>query len=356
MQAFVVPKNRRPKFESTLKIVDLNNVPLVSGSSFVKWSIPFSTAADHRGRTPKSAIKDHKVVWDYERTFQARLTIDKNNMLQGPDIQFEVIQEYYSGARGERITLGTLKLDLAEYVEGADGEGEEGISRRFLMRDSKINSTLKISISMRQLDGDRAFIPPPLRTAPVFGGIAGIAAVEPGDHDDSNYIPSLANKSREIREMQDMYRRTLVASWSCQAGELPADECIESIFAGGNGWRDKDALSKPPLSREKRGYADGDIDWISDVENTGRKDQDHQRRQRTGGNVKARSGGGQGHVRGVGEQGSIGDVRSRGTSRRDGTSGSGGGGGRNGGKLSHEIDELDIREDLRCWSLPVGSK
>lgn len=112
----------------------------------MKWYISFSTAAEHRGRTPKSAIKDHKVVWDYERTFQVRLTIDKNNMLQGPDIQFEVIQEYYSGSRGERITLGILKLNLSEYVEGGDGEGEEGISRRYLMRDSKINSTLKVCI------------------------------------------------------------------------------------------------------------------------------------------------------------------------------------------------------------------
>jgi hypothetical protein len=167
-------------------------------------------------------------------------------------------------------------------------------------------------------------------------------------------ITSLANKSREIREMQDMYRRTLVASWSCQAGELPADECIENIFAGGDGWRDKDAVSKPPHPQEKQGYADEDMDWISDVENTGRKGQDHQRRQRTGGIAKARSGGDQGHVRGVGEHGSMGDVRSRGASRRDGTSGSGGRGRRNSGRLSHEIDELDAREDLRCWSLPTG--
>jgi hypothetical protein len=167
--------------------------------------------------------------------------------------------------------------------------------------------------------------------------------------------PSLANKSREIREMQDIYRRTLVASWSCQAGELPADECIESIFAGGNGWRDKDAVSKPPLCREKPGYADEDIDWISDVENTGGKGQGHQRRQRTDGITKAGSGRSQGHMRGVGEHGSMGDARSRGGPRRDGTSGSGGGGGRgrrNSGRSSHEIDEVDAREDLRCWSLP----
>src|SRR5579862_4229831 len=210
---------------------------------------------------------------------------------------------------------------------------------------------------------------PPLKTAPVFGGIAGIAAVEPGDHDDSNCkialhisadpqfpvvqamiltlpdIPSLVNKSREIREMQDMYRRTLVASWSCQAGELPADECIEDIFAGGDGWRDKDAVSKPPLPREKQGYAEEDMDWISDVENTGRKGQGHQRRQGTGSIAKARSGGGRGHVRGVEEHGSMGDVRSRVVPRRDGTGGSGGSGRGNNGRLSHEIDELDARED-----------
>ena len=34
-----------------------------------------------------------------------------------------------------------------------------------------------------------------------------------------------------------MYRCALAASWSCQPGELPANECIEDIFAGGTGWR-----------------------------------------------------------------------------------------------------------------------
>ncbi|KAH0542878.1 hypothetical protein FGG08_002738 [Glutinoglossum americanum] len=362
-----LPKNRRPKFESTLKIIDLNNVPLVSGSSYVKWYIPFSAAAEHRGRTPKSDIKDHKVVWDYERTFQVRLTIDKNNMLQGSDIQFEVIQEYNYGARGERITLGILKLNLAEYVEVGDGEGEEGTSRRYLMRDSRINSTLKaciiytIAITMKQLDGDRSFIAqrPPLKTAPVFGGIAGIAAVEQGDHEDSSYITSLASKSREIGETQDMYRRTLAASWAAQAGELPADECIENIFAGGDGWRDNDKNAiggktpHPAQGKHRQDFGDeNDSGWLSDVENVGRKSQEQRRAK--GGVGKGRLGG-QGHVRGMGENGSMGDARGRGAhQRRDGVNG--GGGRRNSGlyKISHEVDELEAREDLRCWSLPLG--
>jgi hypothetical protein len=52
--------------------------------------------------------------------------------------------------------------------------------------------------------------------------------------------PSLSSKSREAGELQDMYRRTLAAYWSAQPGELKADECIEDIFAGGDGWGDRE--------------------------------------------------------------------------------------------------------------------
>ena len=81
--------------------------------------------------------------WDYEKTIPVRLIVDKNGMLQDFDIHFEVLQEYSSGARGERILLGNIKLNLAEYVEGS-GETEDGVTRRYLMQDSKINSTLKV--------------------------------------------------------------------------------------------------------------------------------------------------------------------------------------------------------------------
>lgn len=126
------------------QIVDLNNVPLVSGTSFIKWHLPHSSAAEHRGRTEKRIIKDHKVTYDYEKHVPVRLTIDKNGMLQESHIHFEVVQEYSSAGRGERITLGNVKLNLAEYVEPSEADGEDGVTRRYLMQDSKINSTLKV--------------------------------------------------------------------------------------------------------------------------------------------------------------------------------------------------------------------
>src|SRR5258706_6881042 len=49
-----------------------------------------------------------------------------------------------------------------------------------------------------------------------------------------------------------MYRRTLAASWAQQAGELPADKCIEDIFDGGDGWSTKDAQNIPPSLRQHR--------------------------------------------------------------------------------------------------------
>lgn len=109
--------------------------------------------------------------------------MDKQNMLQECLIQFEVVQEYNPNARGEKITLGHVSLNLSEYVELQDQDGEDGVTRRYLMQESKINSTLKIGISMKQLDGERNFIAPALKTALVFSGITGIMDLEQTEDD-----------------------------------------------------------------------------------------------------------------------------------------------------------------------------
>jgi hypothetical protein len=119
-----------------------------------------------------------------------RLTIDKGNKLVETFIHFEVVQDYSGAGRGEKITLGQVTLNLAEYVdesESALSDGadvEEGVVRRYLMQESKINSTLKIGIAMKQIDGERNFVAPPLKLAPVFGGIAGIMAGDQAENDD----------------------------------------------------------------------------------------------------------------------------------------------------------------------------
>ncbi|KAL1894369.1 hypothetical protein Sste5346_005869 [Sporothrix stenoceras] len=291
-----------------------------------------SIHGEHRGRTHKRPIANHRVEYDYTKIIPLRLVVDRNNRLSDYPIEFEITQEFenHGAGRDEKIVLGKVSLNLAEYVAEseaiqrdtrpmtsdsfgsrdqptsaptgwharhrssmsksstlgtsvgtidsiASGPGgaasstagssvaslstsggptvEEGVIRRYLMQDSKINSTLKISILMMQVDGERNYVAPPLKSAPVFGGITGIVANSEAmsasdahleDAEDYAAVGGVvgammagnqAAKGHETAEIQDVYRRALAASWACQAGEMPADECIEDIFGGGDGFR-----------------------------------------------------------------------------------------------------------------------
>lgn len=165
-------------------------------------------------------------------------------MLQECDIHFEIVQEFNQAGRGGRVSLGSVKLNLAEYTQVPEvsaaerdpqDETEDGaVVRRYLLQDSKINSTLKVGIKMKQTEGDTHFIAPPLKSAMVMSGIAGVLSTEPLEGDD---MPSITSKTRELSEVQDLYRRTLAATWACQAHELAPDKLIEDLFAGGDGGR-----------------------------------------------------------------------------------------------------------------------
>lgn len=197
---------------------------------------------------------------------------------------------------------------------------------------------------MKQTEGDRNFVAPQLRTAPVFGGIAGIMTAEQGDNDDGSNVPTMSSKARESGKLQDMYRRTLAASWAAQDGELPADKCIEDIFAGGDGWGKKQNASigsRPMMAggsteedesdadhRTVRGHkrnASGSHDTLKPSHfqrNTNKNDS-------STGPVSGRGSIAQ-HVR------SSHDSKSHDQ------------------RPSHEIDEFAAREDLRSWEISAN--
>ncbi|KAF2114439.1 N-terminal C2 in EEIG1 and EHBP1 proteins-domain-containing protein [Lophiotrema nucula] len=346
-----VPKNRRPKFELHLKILDLNNVPLVTGTTFIKWHLPHSTSAEHRGRTEKCPIKDHKVFYDYSIKTVLRLTVDKNNQLQDSFVEFEVVQEYSAGGRGERITLGYVRINLAEYVESSELQVQDGddwgVTRRYLMQESKINSTLKISIYMRHIEGDKNFIAPPLKTAQVFSGIAGIVAGEQADGEESGAVPSLNTNSRETGELQDMYRRTLAAYWAAQPGELKADEAIEDIFSGGDGWGDRD---KPYDSTTNSAHNPRQIRFSTN-NSSGSSEENEERHRRAmsiqrkshetlrpGDVLRSPSRAKEGRGRASLEQQAH-HMKAEAEMKRN--------------RPLHEVDEFAVRDDLCSWRLPI---
>ncbi|KAM5478631.1 hypothetical protein McanCB56680_006170 [Microsporum canis] len=256
--SLTVPKSRKPRFTLSLRIIDMINVPLVVGTAYVKWQLPSSVSADHNGHTEKALLHDHRASWDYEKLMVVRLTVDRNQMLQDCDLQFDIFQEFTAGNRADKVPLGNIKLNLAEYVDKT--ESDEGIMRRYLMQNSKINATVKIGIGISQIEGDSNFIAPPLKPATVFSGIAGVMSTEHGEINDDGHIPSINNRGREYSDLQDMYRSTLAAAWATLPDELPPDQLIENIFAGGDGFPSN--YSRPKVEDEEE---DDGNDSLSDA-------------------------------------------------------------------------------------------
>ncbi len=154
-------------------------------------------------------------------------------------------------------------------------------------------------------------------------------------------MPSMY-KNRDQGDLQDMYRRALAASWAAHAGELPADQCVEDIFNGGDGWkRDKSSTPRvtahfeddvsdgsshrrPHHNRTPSGASGNSSKSQSTVTTVPRKGHKHTKSQET-----------------MGISPSMNDSEE--SSER----------GRAGGfRRHHEVDEFEAREDLIAWRLP----
>jgi len=151
------------------------------------------------------------------------------------------------------------------------------------------------------------------------------------------------SKSRDHSELQDMYRRALVASWASQKGELPADQCVEEIFAGDDGWK-YDANAAPRIIQDNRNTSGEDLHLYS-----------HDRTQ-SGGSSNSRStitGSGSGrfghkHSRSRDTLGHAGGMQIS----SNGTMSEGSERGRAGFEKANEVDEFQMRDDLVAWRLP----
>ncbi len=164
---------------------------------------------------------------------------------------------------------------------------------------------------------------------------------EQTDPDDLGHMPSMSTKTREIGKLQDMYRRTLAASWAAQAGELPADKCIEDIFAGGDGWGGARDAGVAPGMRMSVDYTDGG----ADEDGAGRR-YGHQRKQSSRGSNRTMKPMSRIRPSSKGEVGVSGrasieqQVQSSSTEMKGRARGA-----------SREIDEFAAREDLRSWAI-----
>ncbi|EKM78302.1 hypothetical protein AGABI1DRAFT_129421 [Agaricus bisporus var. burnettii JB137-S8] len=148
-------------------------------SSFTQPLTTTTTTSPSRGSTPYVDLRDHSVHWNYTLSTPIRLDIDRDTgcILPCP-FKLVVMQRIQPDDHPSQIhRLGALNLNLSEYV------GNGLVDRRYLLRESRTNATLRLTIELEYISGESNYIPPPLPKGEILNGL-------------SNYLSGERSRSR----------------------------------------------------------------------------------------------------------------------------------------------------------------
>ncbi|EAU83829.1 hypothetical protein CC1G_09498 [Coprinopsis cinerea okayama7 len=149
--------------------------------TFAPGGIPEANLSPPRGITPYKRLKDHSITFAYPLNAIIKFDIARNSNQQGNPkhnlspsefklvVMQRVIPDDPDGVP-QNPRLGAVYLNLAEYV----GKGK--VERRYLLKESRVNATLKISIEMTYVSGNTDYIAPPLPKAEIMGDIENFLA------------------------------------------------------------------------------------------------------------------------------------------------------------------------------------
>ncbi|KAJ7207183.1 N-terminal C2 in EEIG1 and EHBP1 proteins-domain-containing protein [Mycena pura] len=130
-----------------------------------------------RGQTPWYPLRDHSVTWDHLLSVVVQMSIDRDthHLLPHPfklTVLQRVIQGDPNAPRNPR--LGSVHLDLAEYADSfpSSTPSKGVVMRRYLLRDSKTNATLRLSVRVEPAGTPPSFVAPPLPRGEILAGVA----------------------------------------------------------------------------------------------------------------------------------------------------------------------------------------
>ncbi|KAJ3224972.1 hypothetical protein HK099_007601 [Clydaea vesicula] len=138
--SFFISANRKVTFEIEITIHDLDNLPYISGLFFCKWK-----GKNLSGSTRRETVgKDHTVRWDHKLATNSTLIIGKDGYLQPNELTL-TFRQVTNGIKNENI--GQVAVNLSEFA------GARSTQRKYLLNHSKVNSFLRITVSMKLIKG-----------------------------------------------------------------------------------------------------------------------------------------------------------------------------------------------------------
>ncbi|KAF5389296.1 hypothetical protein D9757_003399 [Collybiopsis confluens] len=159
-----------PSFSSgSASLADSSLHPLPS-LNLTNYSTPaISQYSNARGMTPFYKLKEHAVVWNHHLDVVIKMDVDRETSELSPnEFKLVVMQRVIPGDPDapKNPRLGALYLDLREYA-GVRTE----VTRTYLLRDTKMNATVKLTIYLEHVGGDTNYTAPPLPKGEIFNGL-----------------------------------------------------------------------------------------------------------------------------------------------------------------------------------------
>lgn len=104
---------------------------------------PSYSSSPSKGMTSYVKLREHSVEWEQPVSVVVRMDVERDTLdLLPNELKLVIMQRVIPGDPDapHNPRLGAVSLNLAEYV------GAGSVTRRYLLRDSKTNATLKVTI------------------------------------------------------------------------------------------------------------------------------------------------------------------------------------------------------------------
>ncbi|KAJ7052500.1 N-terminal C2 in EEIG1 and EHBP1 proteins-domain-containing protein [Mycena amicta] len=158
-----------------------------ASSSSVLPTEDAQTSVSARGQTQWLPLREHSVTWEHPLATVVQMSIERDtHRLLPHHLKLTVMQRViaHDPDAPHNPRLGVVELDLAEYADSVPlppgGQSKGVVTRRYLLRDSKTNATLRLSIRVDPVNTSVLYIAPPLPNGEILAGVATLLTT----HDD----------------------------------------------------------------------------------------------------------------------------------------------------------------------------
>lgn len=127
--------------------------------------------SEPKGITDWQSLRSFNAKWNHKVNVVVQMDVHRETGDLLPNtLKLVVMQRVIQGDvdAPQHPRLGAVYLNLAEYADAST------VTRRYLLRESKTNATLKVTLNLTHIGGVKDYRPPPLRKGEIMADVSGL--------------------------------------------------------------------------------------------------------------------------------------------------------------------------------------